>query len=234
MKWKNWIIIILVFFQTTTTPVRADFWGGDIPLLIQIVVNTLQQLIQLRNIVGTGQDSLSLIRDINQGISLAMGIIRTQNTTIGPGMFSEYRNTDDVLRAVQDIYGTVPRTTEARLQASNDQAVSEAITLHNQAFDYATMVDPEAERIKDYSRNVSPAEAGRLTAQSLGVLIHVANQILRTNAATLKLLSQNLALQNHHEKISSEQYRVQYKELSSAFSQTPPLSQSSRLDTPNQ
>jgi hypothetical protein len=160
-----------------------------------------------------------------------MGIMKTLNTTIQPGMFSQYKTPADVLNAVQAIYGAVPKTTESQLQSSQDQAVAEAITLHNEAFEYANLIDPEAERIKDYSRGVSPAGAGRLTAQSLGVLIHVSNQILRTNAAMLKLLSQNLALQNRHEKLSSEQYRVQYQELSNALSQTPSLSKASKLVT---
>lgn len=78
-------------------------------------------------------------------------------------------------------------------------------------------MDPEAERIKEYSRGVSPAGAGRLTAQSLGVLINVANQILRTNAAILKVLGENLALQNRREKVNSEQFKMEYEGLSQGF-----------------
>jgi hypothetical protein len=232
VRFRAVLISILFCFQTAVVPpANADFWGGDIPLLIQIVANTLQQLAQLRAILSNGKDTLGLLRDINEGIREAMGIMKTLNTTIQPGMFSQYKTPADVLNAVQAIYGAVPKTTESQLQSSQDQAVAEAITLHNEAFEYANLIDPEAERIKDYSRGVSPAGAGRLTAQSLGVLIHVSNQILRTNAAMLKLLSQNLALQNRHEKLSSEQYRVQYQELSNALSQTPSLSKASKLVT---
>lgn len=199
------------------TPVRADFWGGDIPLLIQIVANTLQQLAQLRQILGNGRDTLGLMRDINEGIREAMGIMRTLNTTIHPGVFSDLKNPEAVLRAIQEIYGVIPKTPEARLQRLNDQSVAEAVTLHNQAFEYAAQIDPEAERIKDYSRGVSPVGAGRLTAQSLGVLIHVTNQVLRTNAAMLKIMSENLALQNRREKVNSQQFNMQYEGLSSAL-----------------
>lgn len=72
-------------------------------------------------------------------------------------------------------------------------------------------------RIKDYARDVSPLGAERLTAQSMGVLIHVLNQVLRTNAALLKVHSEQLALQNRKEKLSSEQFKMQYEGLGQAF-----------------
>lgn len=221
-KWRSWIAFLLLV-QTMVTaflPVpqaRADFFGGDLPLLAEIVVTTLQQLSQLRDILSNGQDTLGLLRDVNQGIRDAMGIMRTMNQSIQPGVLFQYQTPDEMRRAIETLYGTVPATAEARTQDFTDQSVSEAILLHNQAFEYANRIDPEAERIKDYSRGVSPIGAGRLTAQSLGVLIHVSNQILRTNAAMLKIMSENLALQNRHSKVGSAQFKMQYDGLSEAM-----------------
>jgi len=113
----------------------------------------------------------------------------------------------------------VPRTAEAPLQRTTDQSVAEAIHLHNEAFRYADRVDPEAERIKDYSKVVNPLGAERLTAQSIGVMINVLNQVLRTNAAILKVQSEQLALQNRKEKLSSEQFRMQYEGLGRGFAE---------------
>lgn len=211
------------------TPARADFFGGDIPLLTSILAQAVQQLAQLRSILGSGRDTLGLLRDVNEGIREAMGIMRTANRTIQPGALSQFQNVDEMLRAIQDIYGMVPKTPEAKQQNFTDQSVSEGMTIHNQAFAYADQVDPEAERIKDYSRGVSPAGAGRLTAQSIGVLINVTNQLLRTNAAMLKVMSENLALQNRHEKVNSEQFRMQYEGLSQAIGSLPSIKDSSQL-----
>jgi hypothetical protein len=222
-------ILFIAVVALKPTPSKADFWGGDIPLLIQIVANTLQQLAQLRAILGNGQDTLGFLRDINQGISEALNIMRTMNSTLQPGIFSQYRDPATLLSALQDLYGLIPETSHSRLEAAQDQSVSEAITLHNQAFDYAAQIDPEAERIKDYSHSASPAGAGRLTAESLGVLIHVSNQILRTNAALLKIQSENLALQNRKEKMNSAQFHDEYRELSKGFNQYPSLQASSQL-----
>lgn len=214
---------------TTPTPARADFFGGDIPLLTSILAQAIQQLAQLRSILGTGSDTLGLLRDVNEGIREAMGIMRTMNHTMQPGALSQFQTVDEMLRAVQDLYGMVPKTAEAKQQSFTDQSVSEGMTIHNQAFAYADQVDPEAERIKDYSRGVSPAGAGRLTAQSIGVLINVTNQLLRTNAAMLKIMSEDLALHNRHEKVNSEQFRMQYDGLSQAISATSSIKDASNL-----
>jgi hypothetical protein len=221
------ILISSVFF--TPVSARADFWGGDIPLLIQIVANTLQELAQLRAILGNGSDTLDLLRQVNQGISDAMSIMRTTNTTLQPGIFSQYKDPGQLFNALQGLYGVIPQTSQTQFELAQDQSVSEAIVLHNQAFDYADQVDPEAERIKDYSHNVSPAGAGKLTAESLGVLIHVSNQILRTNAAMLKILSENLALQNRKEKVNSLQFQEEYDGLTKGLDQYPTLQTSSQL-----
>lgn len=213
----------------TAPPARADFFGGDLPLLAEIVANTLQELGQLRMILGNGQDTLGFLRDVNSGIREAMTLMQTMNRTIQPGALSEYQNANDMLHAIQDLYGTVPETAEARRETFTDQGVSEAVTTHNQAFSYADQVDPEAERIKDYSHGVSPLGAERLTAESIGVLIHVSNQILRTNAAMLKIMSEQLALQNHHEKVGSEQFQMQYTGLSQAIGTAPSMKDASTL-----
>lgn len=228
---KTRIISVILIFVVglAPTPSKADFFGGDIPLLIQIVANTLQQLAQLRSILSNGQDTLGLLRDINAGIRDAMMMIRTMNSTLTPGIYSQYKDPTALLSALQDLYGLIPQTSQSRLEAAQDQSVMEAITLHNQAFDYASNVDPEAERIKDYARGVSPLGAERLTAQSLGVLIHVSNQILRTNAAMLKIMSENLALQNRHEKMNSTQFQIQYENLTKSLGQYPSLQSSSQL-----
>ncbi len=219
---RAFAILLIVFTVFPLRPARADFWGGDIPLLIQIVANTLQQLAQLRSILGNGVDTLNYIQDINRGIKDALTLIRTQNSTLSPGVLSQLDNLEKVMGAVEKLYGVVPNTPEAPMQRTTDQSVAEAINLHNEAFKYAQAVDPEAERIKEYAKFVSPLGANRLTAQSMGVLINVMNQVLRTNAAMLKLQSEQLAMGNRRGKIESEQFKMQYEGLSRAFGELKP------------
>ncbi|MBK8204911.1 MAG: hypothetical protein IPK68_22245 [Bdellovibrionales bacterium] len=217
-KWKRLFIIpFLVVSLTTARPARADFWGGDLVYLAQILQTAIQQLTQLQNILGNGRDTLNLLRDINRGLREALNVMRTANQTLRPGVLSDLDNLDLVLAKVEELYGRIPNTPEGKMQLMTDRSVAEAINLHNEAFKYADRLDPEAERIKDYAHMVNPAGAAKVTVQSMGMMIHVLNQILRTNAAILKLQSEQLALQNRRGKLDSEQFRMQYEGVSDAF-----------------
>jgi hypothetical protein len=57
-------------------------------------------------------------------------------------------------------------------------------------------------------------------AQNIGVLINVLNQVLRTNAAILKIQSEQLALQNRKEKQSSEQFKTMYESIGKALGES--------------
>jgi hypothetical protein len=219
---KKIVAFMLCVMLATPTPARADFFGGDLPLLASILAQAIQQLAQLRSILGTGADTLTYIHDINRGIRDAMSIIRTQNSTLTPGIMSQLETVDQLMGAVENLYGKVPNTAEAPLQSTTDQSVAEAIHTHNEAYKYAQTVDPEAERIKDYARFVSPLGAERLTAQSLGVIITVLNQILRTNASILKIQSEQLAGGNRRDKVESQHFKMQYEGLSRAFGKLKP------------
>lgn len=217
-RWKRLFIIpFLVISLTTAKPARADFWGGDLIYLAQILQTAIQQLTQLQNILGNGRDTLNLLRDINRGLREALNVMRTANQTLRPGVLSDLDNLDLVLAKVEELYGRIPNTPEGKMQLMTDRSVAEAINLHNEAFKYADRLDPEAERIKDYAHMVNPAGAAKVTVQSMGMMIHVLNQILRTNAAILKLQSEQLALQNRRGKLDSEQFRMQYEGVSDAF-----------------
>ncbi len=214
-----WILLVIALQPTNAF---ADFFGGDLPLLTEIVINTAEQLTKLESIIGKSSETIELIKEINRGIRDALDIIKTGNNALSPGILSELERVEQVMAIVERLYGRIPKTQSAELQKTTDTSVAEGIQAHNEAFRYADRIDPEAERIKDYARDVNPLGAQKLTAQALGVLIHVMNQILRTNAAILKLQSEQLALQNRHDKLSSQQSKAQYEGLSKAFNDLRP------------
>jgi hypothetical protein len=89
-------------------------------------------------------------------------------------------------------------------------------------FQFADQADSEGQRIFDHSQVVSPQGAGKLTAQSVAVLIGVSTQLLRTNSMMLKMMSEDMALRNRDQKLQSEQFRAQYDGLSNAMGSLPP------------
>ena len=159
------IIIAAILFVTPLTS-RADFFGGDVVVLTQILANALQQLIQLKQILSEGQDSLNLMRDINRGINDSLNLIRTVYPNADPGLYRDWDKVQNAMSGIERIYGAVTPSTEAPIQRDTDQSVGEAIALNNSIYKYTHDIDEIGETIKQYSHTVSPGGAQKLTAES--------------------------------------------------------------------
>lgn len=219
---KRWIAIP-TFCLCILLPksANADLFGGDVAVLIQILAQAMQQLAQLQQIFANGKDTLGLLNDINSGIREGLRAIQIINPKFNPGLYGDLTQPEQVLRAIQDLYGQIPDTADAKLQARQDQSVAESLAMHGNLYRYADQVDAESQRMLEHAQVVSPQGAGKLQAQSLAVLIGVTTQVLRTNSAMLKLMAENMALSNRREKLGAEQFRAQYDGLGSAFSNLP-------------
>lgn len=195
-------VILLSFCIATPTPSPA-FWGGnpaDTMYLAQLVANALKQLIQLKNMLATAKHNLELVRNINKGIDEALAIFQTLNPDLDPGIYKDWRKVDQAIRNLEKIYGVVTDSPLAAIQTNLDRVAAEAITKNNKIYDYTKKIDQIGENIKAYSKVVSPKGAQKLTAQSMGVMLHVMNESLRAQATGLKLQAQSVADHNRAEK----------------------------------
>jgi hypothetical protein len=218
---KRLIAITLCFTLAVPQPAKADLFGGDVAVLVQILAQAIKQLYELQRIVSTGQDTLTLMRDINRGIRDGLAVIRIINPKFNPGLYGSLDTADQVQRAIEDLYGAIPQTSEYRLQEAQDKSVSESIAMNGTLFQYADSVDNESKRIIDHAQKVSPQGAGKLTAESIAILIGVTTQVLRTNSMMLKMMGQNMALSNRKEKLQATQFKTQYEGISSALGNLP-------------
>jgi len=214
-------LLLFVFLFSAPLTAKADIFGGDVVVLTQIFVNALQQLAQLRSILSTGSDTLGLLRDVNSGIRDGLAVIRVINPKFNPGLYGNVRDANDVLHILSQLYGKIPVTMEENLQAAQDQSVAESLAMHGTLYDYADQVDAESHRMLEHAAVVSPQGAAKLEAQSLAVLIGVTTQVLRTNSAMLKMMAQNMALENRQGKIRSEQFKAKYDDMSNALQDLP-------------
>ena len=123
--------------------------------------------------------------------------------------------------AIEAIYGATPKGMDQDLMASQDQSVAEVISMNRNIYDYADQVDQERERILVHAQVVSPQGAAKLQNQSLAVLIGVMTQLLRTQSQMLKIMGQNMALENRKEKMTSSQFIENYQGLSNGFKSLP-------------
>lgn len=211
-------IAIGMFAPFGVPSARADIWGGDVVVLTQILVNALEQLAQLRQILSAGQDTLSLMQEINQGINDSLSLIRTIDPNQDPGIYRDWTQIQDALRSLETIYGIVVSSRNERVQRDTDQSIAEAVTLNNSLYDYTRQIDDVGQQIESASHFVSPGGAQKLTAQSLGVVLHVMNASLRAQATGLKLNAQALAVQNRKDKEETQRSLETAKDLSNAMS----------------
>lgn len=218
---KFLLVGLLSLCVVVPKPAKADLFGGDVAVLVQILANAIQQLAQLREILSTGSDTLGLLRDINRGIRDGLAVIQMVNPRFNPGIYGSLETADRVLGIINDLYGRIPETTEARLQQAQDQSASESIAMNGPLFRFADEADEESRRIFAHSQNVSPQGAAKLTAQSIAILIGVTTQVLRTNSMMLKAMGENMALQNRKEKLQSAQFKTQYEGISGAIGSLP-------------
>lgn len=221
-KIKTQIIagIMSVVFAFPNTA-KADMFGADVAVLVQILAQTIAQLAQLKEILSTGGDTLDLMREINRGIRDGLTVLQMVNPKFNPGLYGNLDTADRVLETIQSVYGKIPQTAESRLQAAQDQSVSESIAMNGTLFKFADDADGESKKIFDHSQSVSPQGAAKLTAQSVAVLIGVTTQVLRTNSMMLKMMGENMALSNRKEKLKSAQFKTEYDGLSSALGNLP-------------
>lgn len=220
---KKYFILVLVTISLMlpSNPARADFWGGDVVVLVQILAQAIEQVTRLQSIIQNGKDTLNLARDINAGVRSGLDLIRIINPRFNPGLYGDLKDPQNVLRAIRDIYGQTSKTADKELLDSHDQSVAEVISMNRNLYDYADQVDQERERILIHSEVVSPQGAAKLQSQSLAVLIGVLTQLLRTQSQMLKIMGQNMALENRKEKMASNQFIENYEGLSKGFKSLP-------------
>ncbi len=199
-------IIILTLPLSLSRPAKADMWGADIPILLEILANSISQLTQLYEVVNNGNQSLGLMQDINRGINEALGVVRLMQNSPNAGMYGDWTSVDRALRNLQTIYGAVPQSANASIQQNTDRSVAEAVSLNNSLYTFADDLQRVGLEIDAHSRSTSPKGAARLTAQSLGVVVQAMNQQIRAQATSLKLQAQTLAVNNKQEKEETKEF----------------------------
>ncbi len=190
---RNYISAALLVSLMAMSPTsHADLFGADVAVLGQILQQTILQLAELKSILQSGQDTLGLLQDINRGINDSLKLAETLGIRIDPGVYRDLREVDQAMSGVEKIFGRAVDSPIAPVQRNTDQTVAEAISFNNELNEYARRIDVIGEEIKSFSHSASPGGAQKLTAQSLGVLIHVMDQQLRATGQGLKLQAQGL------------------------------------------
>ena len=184
------MLVPLAFFAANQA--KADFWGGDLPLLAQIVTNTLQTLSQLRTQTGLMQDEMDGIKD-------RIYRIQTIADVVQPGQWDQWKDPQEAVKRLRLIYDTLPKEYRSAKADQIESEIAEAMNLVARIAPGATSTFRSGKELESRGAGASPGVAQKLTASGVGslVAIEAQNQVIQSHITSL--LAQMLADANEKE-----------------------------------
>ena len=186
-----WICIgTLVAAELLVAPPKSAHasFGAEIPILINILTQAITQVRNLQMIIGTTRDTVSILQEMNRGVREVLRLAQTAHVPLPPQVYDMANTIEAATREAENVYGGLGGATPAHTR-NTFQSGTEGLYLSQDAFRYSSSLDHTGERIKDSAIVASQAAATRLTAESVGVLIHAVSHGNRISAKGLELLS---------------------------------------------
>lgn len=185
-------IFLLSLTLLFSTPTKADFWGGDLPLLAQIVTNTLQTLQQLRTQTGLLQDEMEGIKD-------KIHRIQTISDVVQPSEWEEWKDPKEAIRRLQLIYRTLPKEYRSAKADEIEATITRAMNLISRVGPEARTTFLSGKELERRGADASPGVAQKLTASGVGTLVAMEAQSQVIQSHITGILAQMLADANEKE-----------------------------------
>lgn len=203
-------LCLLSLFQPQTA--RADFWGGDLPLLTKIVANTLMTLYELER-------QTSMMRDEMKGIKDRIDRVRTISELVQPSTWDQWRDPAEALRRLKMVYYTVPKEYRSDKADTIEQELSRAMATISKISGEASTTFRSGKELERRGADASPGVAQKLTASGIGTLVSMEAQSQVIQSHITSLLAQMLADANEREARSLVSHGTGFSEFSGSLSQ---------------
>ncbi|MBS1982743.1 MAG: hypothetical protein JST16_01110 [Bdellovibrionales bacterium] len=165
---------------------HADFFGGDLPLLAEIVANTLNTLNELRSQTEMLNKELRGIDDTIHRLTTIQEIIRTED-------FGKWKDPREAVRRLSSIYYTLPPRLRTEKSDEIEQQIARAMSLASQLSDSAKAPFESGKQMESEALTSGPAVADKMTASGVGSLVALQSQNQVAQATIISLLSQMVA-----------------------------------------
>ena len=179
-------------FSFLPVKAKADFWGGDLPLLTQIVFNTLHTMFELQRQTQHMSDELEGIRD-------KIHRIQTIADVVQPSSWEKWKNPVEALNRLRLIYHTIPKEYRSAKYDAIEDELSRAMNLVARISPEATASFRSGKELEQRGADASPGVAQKLTASGVGTLIALESQTQVIQSHITSLLAQILAEANERE-----------------------------------
>jgi hypothetical protein len=209
---KTFFAGLCIAFFCFQVPAKADFWGGDIPLLSQIVLNTLHTLYEMER-------QTSMLKDQMDGIKERVVRIKTISELVQPSSWSEWKNPEDALRRLRAIYFTLPPEYRTEKSSQIEQELSRAMNSISRIGAEANSTFQSGKELEQKAASASPGVAQKLAASGIGSLValEAQSQVLQSHIASL--LAQMLAASNEREARALVSTGSSFTDLSNSLMQ---------------
>jgi hypothetical protein len=184
--------IVILFLMLFSIRAKADMWGGDLPLLMQIVTNTLNTLMELRAQTTMLEDEMAGIKDrINR--------VQTIAEVVQPSTWQQWQDPAEALRRLKIIYHTLPKEYRSPKSDAIEDEISRAMAMVSKVSIGANSSFLSGKELERRGADASPGVSQKLTASGIGSLVAMEAQTQVIQSHITSLLAQMLAEGNERE-----------------------------------
>lgn len=179
---------LILVFSLTALPyqAKADLWGADLPLLAEIVFNTLHTMMELEQQTTMLQDQMAGIKDrINR--------IRTISDVIQPSTWDKWKDPAEALRRLKLIYETLPKEYRNEKSDMVEEELSKAMNLIAKVSGETNTTFYSGKELERRGADASPGVAAKLTASGVGTMISMESQTQVIQSHIVSLIAQMVA-----------------------------------------
>ena len=206
------IVIAMLLSAFKPHQAKADLFGGDVAVLSQILVQVIDQVAKLSSILGKARETVSLLEEMNRGVKEVLRLAETAHVPIPAGVYNKAKQIDQAVWEAKRIYGEIADKSPTSTRTHYRSGI-EGLFLSQDAFDYSTFLDRQGERVKSSAITASPQAAKRLTAETLGVILHANSHSNRLQAKNLEISSTQRIEEAAKDNAKFESYRDTHQKI---------------------
>ena len=195
---------------------RGDMFGADVAVLVQILAETIQQIGELESIIGSTNQTASILEEMNRGVKDVLRLANTAHVTLPPQVYAQAMSIDQATRMAESVYGSMPNNA-LDMNRDHYQSGVEGLYLSEDAFDYSILLDNTAEKVKTSAVAANEAAATKLTAETLGVVVEAVSHSNRIQAKNLEISSTTRLESSAKENANYESFLETHDVLSNDF-----------------
>lgn len=183
----------VILFIFLLLPLKSPaFMGSELPLLAEIVVNTLNTMKELQR----QSDHLS---DELRGINDRIHRLQSISNLVQPETWKDWGTPEQSLKRLQVIYHTLPKEYKNKKSDLIEKEISKAMQIISKLSKETERSFKSGNELERRGADASPGVAQKLTASGVGTLVKLQSQSQIVQSHITSLLSQMLANANEKE-----------------------------------